>query len=74
MKKRLEPDDCIVTYNDDEKTRKAVFDAVIKLFVEHTSFDGESIIQSDWASIDGPEFLADLADDILKFDVKYEDE
>lgn len=71
---KIETDEYIVTFKDDQAARDALFDAVVNLFKKKGSFSGECIVQSDWASIDSPEFLGDLADNILQFDVRYKDE
>lgn len=62
-----------VTYNDDEATKQAVFDRVIAYFKKHDAWDGESICQRDGPLIDAPYVLADIADNIIKFDVEYKE-
>jgi len=61
--------DRIVTYDDSQETRNAVFNRVIDWYFMHGSFSGESIVQSDDPSIDAPNILAQIADDIIKFNV-----
>jgi hypothetical protein len=51
--------------------RDKVFKAVIEWYTKHESFDGESISQSDEPIIDAPSFLANLADDVIKFEVTW---
>lgn len=57
----------IVTYNDTQEIRDAVFERVMKYFIEHEAFFGESIHQSDGPIIDAPNVMSDIADDIIKF-------
>lgn len=57
----------IVTYNDTQEIRDAVFERVMKYFIEHEAFFGESIHQSDDPIIDAPNVMSDIADDIIKF-------
>ncbi len=64
-------DDMTVTYKDNQEVRNAVFEAVIAYYIKHECFNGESICQSDGPVIDGHACLADIADDIMKFDVEY---
>ena len=68
---KFETKDYVVEYPDDIETQKEIFNRVIQFFIGHESFCGESIVQSDGCLIDGPELLAEIADDILKFKVDY---
>lgn len=70
----LETTEAIVTFNDDEATKQAVFDRVLEYFKKHEAFHGESIHQMDNPIIDAPSVMSDIADDILKFSVQYKDE
>lgn len=63
-----------VTYDDSQEAMQAVFDRVLKYYFEHESFCGESICQSDNPIIDAPNAMAEIADNILKFDVDYGDD
>lgn len=64
-----------VTFDDSREVRDKVFDALIENFyMRFCSFHGESIMQGDEPQIHAPEVLADIADEILKFDVRYEGE
>lgn len=71
---KLETEDFIVEYKDDQEARDAVFEKVLEFFIEHKSFHGEAIMQSDAPQIYAPELLSDIADDIVKFDVKNKDQ
>ena len=63
-------DDYEVTFQSGEVTKQKVFDRVIKFCVDNRGFWGESIMQCDNSQINAPEVLAELTDDVLKFDVK----
>lgn len=65
--------DCVVVYDSSPKTRDAVFDRLIDWYFKHGSFNGESIIQCDDPSIDAPNILAEIADHIIKFDVRWDE-
>jgi len=71
MMKTIRSEDYLAIYNDDQATKDAVFEKVIAFFKRHESFSGESICQCDEPMIDAPYFMAELADKIIKFDVKY---
>lgn len=62
-----------VTFDDSRETRDRVFDMLIEnYYARLCSFSGESIMQDDESISDAPDILADIADDILKFDVRYD--
>lgn len=63
-------DDCEVTYRDDQDVRDAVFNRLIAWYREQEAFNGESICQCDGPIIDAPNVLSDIADNIIKFEVK----
>ena len=69
----VETKNCIVTFPDDQATRDAVFELVVKFFLDHETFSGESAMQCDAPQIDAPQLLCDLVDDILKFKVDYKE-
>ena len=66
-------DSCTVKFNDDVDMKNRVFNKLMEWYKEHESFTGESILQSDATIISAPELLAEIADDIIKFDVEWED-
>lgn len=70
----IETDDLVAEYEDTPEIRDAVFERVLAYFKEFESFRGESIFQSDDPTIYAPHVLADIADDILQFKVRYKDE
>lgn len=65
--------DSSVVFKDNQKIRDAVFIALIDWYFKHQSFSGEEIIQCDGPLIDAPNVLADIADDIIKFDVRWDE-
>lgn len=70
MKKEIEHDDFITTYEETEEIKQKVFDAVMKYFKDHEAFCGEVIMQDDNCQINAPSVFADIADDIIKFQTK----
>lgn len=62
-----------VTYSDDDATKQAVFDRVIAYFKKHDAYSGSSVMQLDMAFCAAPSVLADIADNIIKFDVEYKE-
>jgi len=69
--KEIKTDNFIARYNDNQATKDAVFKKVIAFFKRHEAFNGECICQCDEPMIDAPYFMADLADNIIEFDVEY---
>ncbi len=64
--------DLIVEYKDDYDTKNAVFNALIAWYMKHKTFDFESImLQDENSQLEAPYILANIADKIIKFDVKY---
>ena len=70
---KIETNDFIAEYPDDNKIKQAIFDRIIKYFKTCEAFQGESIYQNDDAQIDAIEVMSDIADDILKFNVKWKE-
>jgi len=66
-------DNITVTYQDTPDVRKEVFRKVMEYYIKHQVFNGETILQSDEPMIEAPYTLADIADNILKFTVEYND-
>jgi hypothetical protein len=62
-----------VVYCANQETKQKVFDAVINWYLENELFSGEAIMQSDRGIEGAPELLSDIADDILQFEVEYDD-
>jgi hypothetical protein len=65
---KFETDDYIVEYDDTPELRDAVFDKVMEYFKKHDAYCGESICQMDDPMIDAPYVMADIVDNIIKFD------
>lgn len=63
----IETDDYIVKYPCDSAVKDAVFNRVIKFFIDHETFNAECIMQKDSPQIEAPSLLAEIADDIIKF-------
>jgi len=61
----------VVRYNDSDEVKDKVFQRVIQFCIEHDSFIGESIAQSDNPSIDAAPTLCEIVDDIIQFDVEW---
>ena len=55
-----------------EDKKNAIVERVLAYYKEHEAFDGEVICQNDDCIIDATGVLADIADNILKFEVEYE--
>ena len=70
----IQTKDCTATYRDDEETKQAVFEKVIGFFAEYQSFSGESVMQNDDTQINAPALLAEIADEILHFNVEWKDD
>ena len=67
--KKIVYEDFIVSYDDSDEVKNAVFERVMAYFIEHQAFHGESIHQMDNTIIDAPSVMSDICDDIIKFDV-----
>ena len=74
MSERLsaEVSGCTVSYNSGQETKDALFDKMLKWFMDQESFSGECIQQSDGPQVDGPVLLSEIADDIFQFDANYD--
>ncbi len=70
----IETKNCSVSFEDSDELRIKVFNTILNFYLDNESFDGESIIQNDVASLEGPELLASIADDIFKFKVTWKEE
>jgi len=62
-----------VEFKDTLELRQKVFDVVLNFYLDNESFDGESIIQNDVGSLEGPNLLSTIADDIFKFKVVWKE-
>ena len=61
-----------VTFDDSQEMKDKVFDRLIDWYIEQEAFHGECIQQSDRCVMDAPNILSEIADDIIKFDAKWE--
>lgn len=71
--KKFNFDDYTVEINDSEKIRNAVFNAVLNWMKKNEYWHGECI-QCDDFMIEGPHLLSDIIDNILKPEVKYDED
>ena len=71
MKITIEEYDSVneLQYEDSQETKDLVFEKVLAFFKERHVYCGESAVQSDNVALDAPEFFADLADDVFKFQI-----
>ena len=67
----IETDDYVCHYEVNDDIKNKVFERVMAYFTKHEVFSGESLMQSDWTLLDAPTVLADIADDIIKFDAEW---
>lgn len=70
MIRNLSDKDIIVSFNENQELKDKVYESVLKWYIKHGRFNGESICQCDETIIDAPQLLAYIADDIFEFDVK----
>ena len=67
-------DDMSISYDETVEVKEAVFRKLIDWYKEQELFSGESICQSDRGYEHGVVVLGEIADDIIKFDLKYDEE
>ena len=67
----IRKDDHEVRFDDSQEVKDKVFEKLIDFFKEHETYSGESICQSDGPQVEAPELLSTIADDIIKFRVKW---
>lgn len=73
MRAKTEIEDGHVSYDIGPETQREVFWKLLGFFIEQGLFTGECIMQSDSPSLDGPELLSEIADDIMKFEVEWDE-
>jgi len=66
----IETDWCVASFDLTEEKKDAIVARVLEFYRKHQSFHGESICQSDGPIMDGYCVLAEIADNILKFEVE----
>lgn len=64
----------VVSVDDSPEMQRKVFDHLMAWFRSHGCYRGESIMQNDAPQTTAAEMLSELADDVLDFDVRWEDE
>lgn len=62
--------DMIAKYTETDEKKQKLWDALIKWCEEHNASTGESC-QNDDFQIDAPDFIADVIDDIIKFETEW---
>lgn len=67
---KITEDTYTITIPESVKIREAVFEAIIDWIVEHGAYAGEVIMQSDDCIIDAPSLLSYIVDDIIKPEIK----
>ena len=64
--------DCgTVSFEAGKDTDEQLYNTVLNWFLKEGLFCGESIQQSDAGYIEGIELISTLADEVFKFDTKY---
>lgn len=69
-----ETDDAVVSYEDTKELRDKVFEAVMDYYFKYNAFTGETICQMDDPIIEAHVVFAEIADDIIKFDIVYKED
>ncbi len=62
------------TYNNSQEVKDEVFARVIKYFIDFQVDSGMDIVQSDDAIMGAPELLAAILDDVVEFDIAFDEE
>lgn len=70
MLETIQTDWATVTYEMTPEKKDAIVARVLEFYKKHESFHGESICQSDDPIMNGYVVLAEIADEIIKFDVE----
>ena len=66
MKFEIYDGDCIVEINPTQKMKDDVFDAIVAYCKEQDVWSGESLMQCDSPSIEAPQTLSNIIDEIIK--------
>lgn len=65
----------IIEINDDVETRNLLYDKLLEFFLQNSAAcSGEGLYQSDSAQVNSLEIIAEIADNILEIETKYEDD
>lgn len=67
---KIKKEDYTVTLNDSVKTREEIFEAIIDWMEKNEFYSGEDM-QCDNFVIDSPNLIADIIDNIIKPEIKY---
>ncbi len=62
--------DYIVSFDDSAEAKEVLFNKLLEWFISQECYHGEAIMQSDEPIIAAPEILADIADEVFKFEVE----
>ena len=60
----------VVTFEDSPEVHKRVFDALLAWYQSESSYDGESLHQSDGPWETAVPMLCEVAEEVFKFDVQ----
>lgn len=71
--KELDSKSWTVTYNNDIITKDAIIQKLLDFYMKHEAFSGESIMQCDNPQIEAAPLLADIAEVLFNFNVKWKD-
>ena len=63
--------DCIVTYDRTPEKDAEIVDRLLEWYKKVSAVSGECIMQSDTPQLEAAPLLADLADDVFKFETEY---
>lgn len=73
MEVSVAKDGYTVSYQKTPELIEAVFNKVMAYYHKYGAYHGECIMQSDNPQIEAAPLLADIADDLIKFEIKYND-
>ena len=62
--------DLEISYNHNNDTKEAIFEKLLAWYKEHKCYDGEAITQNDDCQVYAVDILAELADDVFKFEMR----
>lgn len=61
-----------ISYDDSQEAKDKLYNMMLNFFKTHEVYNGESIQQCDVPQINSPELLSEIADEIFKFDAKWD--
>lgn len=72
MKRTIDLNTHKVTFDDCPEIHKRVFDRLLeRYFLKHDAFCGDTIMQCDNPQIEAAPILAEIVDEVIKFEVEY---